>query len=819
MVVDLQQLKASLADRYVIEREVGRGGMATVYLAQDLKHGRVVAIKVLRSDLSDGVAADRFHQEIEIAARLQHPRILPLHDSGTAGSLLYYTMPFVEGESLSARLKRETPLPLGEALEITRQVGQALVYAHEQGIVHRDIKPGNILLSSGGAVLADFGIASALHRAGGEVVTETGVAIGTPNYMSPEQASGEKVTRKSDQYSLACVLYEMLTGQPPFTGSAQVVSMRHQFDPVLPIATARSTVPSGIEEAVLRGLEKVPADRFRSMEDFLAAIREGETTEPGLTDVRGPAALKGRSSRRRTLVGAAVTIAAVVAAIAFWPSGPASADPLDRTRVAVLYFDDVSLTGDLEYLADGITETLIFELAGPLRVINRNGVRPYREVDIPIDSLARLLNVGSVVDGTVERSRDSLVARVTVVDGNTGFAVRSERLARAGSDPVQLRDEIVREAKRMLNREVGLALREEATRATTDSNEAWRLFQQAQRLREDADEARWALNDPDEATALLVAVDSLLARAETSDPDWIEPIIERGWAAALRGALASTGGRSSWDEAALREGIAHADRVLERDAGSPGALELRGSALYDLTWLNEIATDSIEVGRLREQAEVDLLAATRADSTRARAWVALAQLRRSGGEFAQASIAAQRALEADPFLVNAESLILLAMTQVFLDLRDMESAKQWNEEALRRYPLQGQFGAGHLVMMAGWPGWENAVDTAWAMTNHPGLKSWLPRRLMVAAVLAREGLADSARALIADVRAEGSDNSFLNYYEAQVRIQLGEPDEAIRLLDLWLAANPGRRSYIAEDWWWESLRGDPRFRALVATDE
>ena len=222
-------------------------------------------------------------------------------------------------------------------------------------------------------------------------------------------------------------------------------------------------------------------------------------------------------------------VMAAVASVAFWPFGSAPADTLDPTRVAVLYFDDLSLTRDLGYLADGLTEALIFELAevGPLQVITRNGVKPYRDVDIPIDSLAKLLNVGSLVDGTVERSGDSIVARVSLIDGATGFAVRSERLARIGSDPVQLRDEIVSEAKRLLSQEVGLALRKERTRATTNNSEAWRLFQQAQRLREDADRVRWALSDQAAAAALLADADSLLAQAETRDPQWIEPIVAR----------------------------------------------------------------------------------------------------------------------------------------------------------------------------------------------------------------------------------------------------------------------------------------------------
>src|SRR2546423_1431813 len=249
--------------------------MATVFLAEDVKHHRSVEIKVLHSELAAGLGAERFLREIEIAARLQHPHILPLYDSGAAAGLLYYVMPYVEGESLRDRLAREKQLSLEDALRIATEVAGALAYAHSHGIVHRDIKPENIMLSGGTAVVADFGIARAVSVAGdGGHLTQTGTIIGTPAYMSPEQATGsEDIDGRSDQYSLACVAYEMLVGEPPFTGStAQAIIARHSLDMVSPPSIVRATIPDAVEGAILRALSKLPADRYATTALFAEAL-------------------------------------------------------------------------------------------------------------------------------------------------------------------------------------------------------------------------------------------------------------------------------------------------------------------------------------------------------------------------------------------------------------------------------------------------------------------------------------------------------------------------------------------------------------------
>src|SRR3989475_2189675 len=313
----LGQLAAALGDRYRLERELGQGGMAVVFLAEDLKHRRRVAIKLLKPELSAVLGSERFVREIAIAATLQHPHILPLYDSGQAGGLFYYVMPFVEGESLRQRLAREQQLPLDAALQITREVGSALQHAHEHGVIHRDIKPENIMLSGGHAVVADFGIARALDAASAEQLTRSGMVVGTPQYMSPEQAAGAVVDGRSDQYSLACTLYEMLIGQPPFTGpSPHAVMARHSLEPVPSLRVVRQTVPQAVEGAIMQALAKLPVDRFASMQQFLDALES-----PEITSVRTAPTVPSRSRsgpRPGRRVMAALGAGVLVAAAAWW---------------------------------------------------------------------------------------------------------------------------------------------------------------------------------------------------------------------------------------------------------------------------------------------------------------------------------------------------------------------------------------------------------------------------------------------------------------------------------------------------------------------
>ncbi|HSB54754.1 MAG TPA: protein kinase, partial [Gemmatimonadales bacterium] len=281
-MIDMARLTAALADRYRLERELGQGGMATVYLAQDLKHDRKVAVKVLKPELAAVLGAERFVQEITTTAQLQHPHILQLYDSGTADGFLYYVMPYIEGETLRTKLDREHQLGLDEAVRITTEVGDALDYAHRHGVIHRDIKPENILIQEGRAMLTDFGIALAVKESGGNRLTETGLSLGTPQYMSPEQATGDRrLDARSDVYSLGAVLYEMLAGEPPVTGpNVQAMIAKLMTERPTRLRVVRDTVPEGIDTAVAKALSKIPADRFASVSEFSRVISASRDT-PG----------------------------------------------------------------------------------------------------------------------------------------------------------------------------------------------------------------------------------------------------------------------------------------------------------------------------------------------------------------------------------------------------------------------------------------------------------------------------------------------------------------------------------------------------------
>ncbi len=404
-----ERLSAELKDRYLVDREIGRGGMATVYLAHDTRHDRQVAIKVLHPELAAGLGPDRFLREIKVAARLNHPHIVPLHDSGRAGSLLYYVMPYVDGESLRARLSREGALPPADAVEIARDIAAALDYAHRQQVIHRDIKPENVMLHEGEALVTDFGIAKAVIAAGSEHLTQTGTALGTPAYISPEQAAGEDESDgRSDIYSLGCVLFEMLTGQAPFRGtSAQAVITKRFLERAPSLRSVRPDLPEDLERAVACALEREPKGRFATAALMAQAlsVRTGSTPPAGSGIL--PITQQGKS-------------------------------------IAVLPFLNMSADPDNEYFTDGVAEEIINALSRvpTLRVTSRTSSFAFKGKSEDIRSIGEKLQVDTVLEGSVRKAGSMLRLTAQLVDVANGYQLWSERYDRKLEDVFAIQDEI-----------------------------------------------------------------------------------------------------------------------------------------------------------------------------------------------------------------------------------------------------------------------------------------------------------------------------------------------------------------------------------------
>ena len=430
---------AALGDRYAIDRELGRGGMATVYVAQDRRHAREVAIKVLRPDVAAAIGAERFLREIAIAARLTHPHVLPLIDSGQAAGSLYYVMPYVRGESLRQRLARERRLPLKDALRIAGELGAGLDYAHREGFIHRDVKPENVLLADGHAVIADFGIARAICQScDGQNVTEVGLTIGTPEYMSPEQAAGDRdLDGRSDLYSLACVIYETLAGEPPFAGaSARAVMAQHLSEAPPPLRARRPDAPAAVEQALARALAKDPADRFATVAQFVTALEA--------TDAPGAAP---------ALVG--------------------------KTRsLAVLPFVNGSADPENEYLCDGVTDELINALTKVegLRIASRTSVFALKGKPQDIRAIGALLGVSAVLEGTVRKADDRLRITVQLAAADDGRTLWSERYDRRLDDVFAVHDEIARTIVSTLRTTFLADIADPTPRRYTDNVQAYSLY-------------------------------------------------------------------------------------------------------------------------------------------------------------------------------------------------------------------------------------------------------------------------------------------------------------------------------------------------------
>ena len=439
--LQLDHLSSALTGRYAIERELGRGGMATVYLADDLKHRRQVAIKVLHPELASLLGPDRFIREIQIVAGLNHPHILPLYDSGV-DPLLWFSMPYVRGESLRQRLVRERQLPIDQAIALVRQVASALDHAHAHGLIHRDIKPENILLHEGEAMLSDFGIALELvSREAGKQgsrtegpLTGTGITLGTPQYMSPEQSAGERtLDARSDVYSLGSVLYELLAGEPPYTGAtAQAVIAKRFTDPVPRVRRLRPTVPRWVEQALMTALAKAPADRFSTAAEFAAAL-----------------------------------------------SAPAAEQP-PAPSVAVLPFLNLSADPENEFFADGITEDVIAQLSKirSLKVISRTSVMQFKQREQSLRQIAATLEVATLLEGSVRRAGDRVRIVAQLIDAEADQHLWTETYDRRLTDIFAIQTDVALQIATALKAELSLEERTRIHRKPTQNLQAYQLYLQ-----------------------------------------------------------------------------------------------------------------------------------------------------------------------------------------------------------------------------------------------------------------------------------------------------------------------------------------------------
>ncbi len=857
----LARLRSSIGDRYDVERELGRGGMATVYLAKDLKHDRDVAIKVLLPELSASIGADRFEREIRLAAKLQHPHILGLYDSGIANGLMYYVMPFVKGESLRDRIDREGMLPIDDAIGITLEVAGALGHAHTLGIVHRDIKPENILLQGNHALVADFGIARAVSEAGAQKLTQTGMSVGTPVYMAPEQSLGESVGPTADLYSLGCVLYEMLAGEPPFAGkNAAQIMARHAMETVPSIRIVRSAVPEEIEDALFAVLGKMPADRPQTATAFAEALGLVLGATASMRVMRGATAVRRVPSgtpsggvrrnsaslfaeadatpplwkRPRVLVAALLV---VVAALGAWRFGPfdrhagGAASP-DARRLAVLYFSDVSKDSSLGPLADGLTEGLIHVLgtASSLTVISQNGVEKFRGTALPDDSVARALRVAYLVHGEVEPRGDNVTVSLNLIDAS-GASIKRAAFSAPAKNLLAVRDTLTVYASDLIRQQLGSEIQVKEQRAGSGNSAAWLLLQRGAQAQK-AGEAHHAAGDVAARDRDFAAADSLFGEALKIDPKWSEPATRQAWTDYRRSRLAG-------DDATLirkwaDSGMVHADLAISIDANDADAYEVRGNLRYYPAIVKALETDEARRKQALETSRADLEKATTLNSRQAGAFATLSHLYYQVPSLSATDVylAAQNALNADEFLSNA-NVILARLFNASYDLGQFDRAQQWCDQARKRFPRDPRAVRCQLYMLTTKNAEPNVAE-AWKLADStlamfpPGARpaEHLVNEQLVAAVIARASskqpaLADSARRVAkrSEGNAETGKTREPAFYGARVYAILGDNADAVRLLKDYLAANPGKAEGLRNDggWWFKSLENDPRWRQVVGS--
>jgi eukaryotic-like serine/threonine-protein kinase len=652
----LDRLTTALADRYRLERELGQGGMATVYLAQDLKHHRQVAVKVLRPDLAASLGADRFLREIEVAARLQHPHILPLHDSGEADDFLYYVMPYVDGESLRARLA-QGELPIPDAVRILSEVADALAYAHARGVVHRDIKPDNVMLSGRHALVMDFGVAKALSEATGrQQMTTVGVALGTPAYMAPEQAAAEaNIDQRADIYALGVMAYELLTGRPPFTGmTAQQILAAHVTQTPEPLTNRRAACPPVLAALVMKCLEKRPADRWQSAEEVTRQLDAMATSSGGMTPTSAVPATSARPAavsvsgapHRWGRAGALILGMALALGVAWNAMRTRSSPPTgaNERRVVVLPFENQG-DSSRQYFANGVTEAITTELTGigGLSVIPRSTAARYRGTTKTVSEIGRELGVGYVLSGTVQwdlsPGHDPKVRvspeLIRVADTSSVWAHGYEAVL---SSVFQVYSDVSTEVARSLKVTLDDPERLALARRPTENPEAYDLYLRA------IDYSNRGLSRDN-----LNAAIPMLERAVALDPSF----------ALAWGRLSETLGLAHWlyarrSDETMAQSLAAAERALALQPDLPEAHRAMGYVHYRRREYDS-ALKEYAIVQKSEPNSADLIAA-------------IGYVERRQGRWKEAATHLQRVLDLDPG--SATAISQFAETLTFLGQYD-----------------------------------------------------------------------------------------------------------------------------------------------------
>jgi serine/threonine-protein kinase len=837
------RLNEALSDHYRLEEEIGRGGMAVVFRARDLRHDRDVAFKVLLPEIAAVLGPARFLREVELAAGLTHPVILPIFDSGQVGDLLYFVMPYIDGESLADRIRREGKIPQDEALSIARELTDGLQYAHDAGVVHRDIKPGNVLLSDRHAWIADFGVALPIGPDAAEHLTRTGLAIGTPAYMSPEQAAGDRtIDGRTDIYALACVLYEMLSGQVPFDGpTPQAMLVRRLTQEPAPVRSLNRAVSPGVERALAKAMARQPEERFQTATEFGDALEVGGSLFGGGLGSIGRRF--GHRARARILPHPilvpllAMLLVGSVAAFAWLlttgdapgpgstVAGSSETGP-PSVSVAVLLPRTPAPDDDLSGYGEALTDELIRRLGAidGLDTRSLRAVLPFESTSTPPDSIGRALGVEFLVESSLLGSPDSLRFNLSLVDAATGAVLDEGRHEAARGEVLSLVDSVTSEVAFSLRQRLGGEFRVRELQAETDDEEAWRLVRQAETNRQRAiDAAALGGENRVRAIAMLDESDQLLARASGLDPAWSEPHVQSGWNSLERALVEGDEARifGPEDTELLAAAVAASDEALYRDSISAEAMALRGTALHGLT---NLESDPDRRAGLDREAASWLERAIATDAEQIDALVALANHARfHQGESERALALLRRAYESDRWLTAAE-VHASAITELSTDVAEYDEAWERVLEGRRRWPDNFEFPALGLIVLA-----SNGsdVDAAWAVADTVAEMVALdradPYRLLmdvqVACVIARAGLADSARMVLEKTEAAAASDmeleSFLAYDLAHAWLVHGDTSRAMDWLEVDIAANPGSRALRGTEAWFQPLHGTPRFEALV----